>query len=169
LSILFVVRFARWPCRICQSLLVTFFVSFSEPQKSDIARFNISNISREEYIRNRFRKKQSLYIHVEAEITKGKYGNFDTFLSLKAVNLFKAYLELRRRGSPCGKISPETITDDSPLIRNSQGKTQDQYVRSKSTISSTIYTLKLICWRNLRELTDIRFVLTAYGSSSEHK
>jgi len=63
-----------------------------------------------------------VHIHVEVEITKGKYGNFDTFLSLEAVNLFKAYLELRRRGSPCGKIPPETITDDSPLIRNIQGK-----------------------------------------------
>jgi integrase len=63
-----------------------------------------------------------VHIHVEAEITKGKYGDYDTFLGPEAVNLLKAYLELRRRGSPSGKIPPETIADDSPLIRSSQGR-----------------------------------------------
>ena len=57
---------------------------------------------------------------MEAEITKGKYGDYDTFLGPEAVNLLKAYLELRRLGSPCGKIPPETITDYSPLIRGVQ-------------------------------------------------
>jgi integrase len=63
-----------------------------------------------------------LHIHVEAEITKGKYGDYDTFLGPEAINFLKAYLDLRRRGSPCGKIPPETITDYSPLIRGAQSR-----------------------------------------------
>jgi site-specific recombinase XerD len=59
-----------------------------------------------------------LHIHVEAEITKGKYHDYDTFIGREAVEYLKAYLDLRRRGSPDGKIPPETITDESPLIRN---------------------------------------------------
>lgn len=59
-----------------------------------------------------------LHIHVEAEITKGKYHDYDTFVGREAVDYLKAYLELRRRGSPDGKIPPETIHDESPLIRN---------------------------------------------------
>jgi integrase len=63
-----------------------------------------------------------LHIHVKAEITKMKYGDYDTFLSPEAVNLLKSYLGQRRRGSPCGKIPPETITDYSRLIRGIQRK-----------------------------------------------
>jgi site-specific recombinase XerD len=59
-----------------------------------------------------------IHIHVEAEITKGKYHDYDTFIGKEAVDYLKAYLDLRRRGSPDGKIPPETITDESPLIRN---------------------------------------------------
>jgi site-specific recombinase XerD len=57
-----------------------------------------------------------LHIFVEAEIAKGKYCDFDTFVGREAVDYLKAYLELRRRGSPDGKVPPEKITDDSPLI-----------------------------------------------------
>jgi integrase len=63
-----------------------------------------------------------IHIHVEAEITKGKYGDYDTFLGPEAAYALRDYLELRRKGSPCGKVPPETITDDSPLIRDTQGK-----------------------------------------------
>jgi site-specific recombinase XerD len=59
-----------------------------------------------------------VHIHVEAEITKGKYHDYDTFIGREAVDFLKAYLELRRRGSPDGKVAPETIHDESPLIRN---------------------------------------------------
>jgi integrase len=58
-----------------------------------------------------------VHIHVEAEITKGKYCSYDTFIGREAVESLRLYLEQRRRGSPCGKIPPETITDESPLIR----------------------------------------------------
>ena len=64
-----------------------------------------------------------IHVHVEAEITKGKYCDYDTFLGKEATDFLRAYLDLRRRGSPCGKIPPETITDRSPLIRAAHGRT----------------------------------------------
>jgi site-specific recombinase XerD len=64
------------------------------------------------------REISPLHIHVESEITKGKYHDYDTFFGREAADYLKLYLEERTRGSPDGKISPETITDDSPLIRN---------------------------------------------------
>jgi len=63
-----------------------------------------------------------IHIHVEAEITKGKYHDYDTFLGEEAAKHLKAYLELRRRGSPCGKMPPENIHDESPLIRSKQNR-----------------------------------------------
>jgi hypothetical protein len=59
-----------------------------------------------------------IHVHVEAEITKGKYHDYDTFIGREAVEYLKAYLDLRRRGSPDGKIPPEVISDESPLICN---------------------------------------------------
>jgi site-specific recombinase XerD len=56
-----------------------------------------------------------VHIHVEASITKGKYHDYDTFIGAEAVEYLKLYLEQRRRGTE--KIPPETITDESPLIR----------------------------------------------------
>jgi len=61
-----------------------------------------------------------VHVHVEAEITKGKYCDFDTFLGPEAVEYLKLYLEARRRGTE--KIPPETINDDSPLIRDERSK-----------------------------------------------
>lgn len=59
-----------------------------------------------------------LHIHVEAEITKGKYHDYDTFLSEEAAQYLLSYLEARRRGNLHPDISPEEISDDSPLIRD---------------------------------------------------
>jgi site-specific recombinase XerD len=59
-----------------------------------------------------------LHIHVDAAITKGKYHDYDTFIGKEAVTYLSEYLETRRLGSPDGKIPPETITSDSPLIRS---------------------------------------------------
>jgi len=61
-----------------------------------------------------------LHIHVEAEITKGKYGDYDTFISSEAVEYLKLYLEERRKGKLYGLKRPEQIHDDSPLFRNQQ-------------------------------------------------
>ena len=57
-----------------------------------------------------------LHIHVEADITKGKYHDYDTFLGPEAVEYLKAYIELRRRGYR--GMPPEQIIDSSPLIRD---------------------------------------------------
>ena len=70
-----------------------------------------------------------IHVHVEAEITKGKYHAYDTFLGKEATNYLNAYLGMRRRGNMkkynCSDgrivekgIPPEEITDESPLIRN---------------------------------------------------
>lgn len=58
-----------------------------------------------------------IHIHVEQEITKGKYHDYDTFINAEASQLLKLYIEERRHGSRY--TPPEEITDESPLIRNS--------------------------------------------------
>ena len=57
-----------------------------------------------------------IHVHVEAEITKGKYGSYDTFLGLEAVTYLKEYLDYRRNGTE--NIPSEKIEDTSPLIRD---------------------------------------------------
>jgi len=58
--------------------------------------------------------KIPVHIHVEAEITKGKYADYDTFINDEAVHYLKLYLDERKRGTE--KIPVEEITDDSPLF-----------------------------------------------------
>ena len=60
-----------------------------------------------------------IHVHVEREITKGKYHDYDTFIGAEAAEFLRLYLEAREKGSPDGKMPPEQITDESPLIRNS--------------------------------------------------
>ncbi len=57
-----------------------------------------------------------IHIHVEADITKGKYHDYDTFIGPEAVEYLQAYLAMRRRGTL--RLPPETITNSTPLIRN---------------------------------------------------
>jgi site-specific recombinase XerD len=59
-----------------------------------------------------------VHVAVEADIVKGHYADYDTFLGEEAVNALRAYIEQRKRGSPDGKIPPETMTDDTPLVRD---------------------------------------------------
>jgi site-specific recombinase XerD len=59
-----------------------------------------------------------VHVHVEAEITKGKYHDYDTFLGAEAATYLKLYLERRRHGSAEGRNPPENLTDESPLIRD---------------------------------------------------
>ncbi|HDD68886.1 MAG TPA: site-specific integrase [Candidatus Korarchaeota archaeon] len=56
-----------------------------------------------------------VHIHVEAEITKGKYCDYDTFINEEAAHYLKLYLEQRRKGTR--RIPPEEIKDESPLFR----------------------------------------------------
>jgi len=55
-----------------------------------------------------------LHIHVEVEITKGKYADYDTFINEEAVHYLKLYIEARRSGTE--KIPSEEIVDNSPLF-----------------------------------------------------
>ncbi|MFQ5758703.1 MAG: tyrosine-type recombinase/integrase [Candidatus Bathyarchaeia archaeon] len=63
-----------------------------------------------------------VHIHMEAAITKGKYHDYDTFIGKEAAEYLKAYLEARRNGGLPGKIPPENIHAESPLIRNEHSK-----------------------------------------------
>jgi len=56
-------------------------------------------------------------------LTKGKYHDYDTFIGKEAAEYIRAYPQERQKGSICGKIPPETITDDSPLIRDKRSPT----------------------------------------------
>jgi len=67
--------------------------------------------------------RKQIHVHVEAEITKGKYHDYDTFVGEEGVAYLKAYLDYRRRGHPKGYMTPEEITDNSPFIRNSRSRT----------------------------------------------
>lgn len=61
-----------------------------------------------------------IHTHVEAEITKGKYHDYDNFLGPEAVLYLKLYLNQRREGFV--NMPPEEITDQSPLIRDETRK-----------------------------------------------
>ena len=80
-----------------------------------------------------------LHVHVEAEITKGKYADYDTFLGADAVEYLRLYLEKRRAGSPEERTPPETILPESPLIRNTHSATVKP--TSPSRVHSIIHNL----------------------------
>ena len=102
-----------------------------------------------------------IHIHVEADITKGKYHDYDTFLAPEAATYLKAYLELRRRGSPCGKMPPENIHDESPLIRNKQNR----YPRplQPATIHRIVHNLYLKAGLVPRKTLGRRYELRAHS------
>jgi integrase len=61
-----------------------------------------------------------IHLHIESDIVKGKYADYDTFLSQEAVQYIETYLESRKIGTR--KIPPEIIKPDSPLIRDLRSK-----------------------------------------------
>ena len=71
---------------------------------------------KEDYEANRV----PIHLHIELEITKGKYHDYDTFIGQEAVQHLREYIELRKRGHR--NIPPEQLRDDSPLIRNAKTK-----------------------------------------------
>jgi hypothetical protein len=68
-----------------------------------------------------------IHIDVEAEITKGKYHDYDTFIRQEAVQFLRAYFDGRRNG--------EQITDDSRLIRD------DNCTTPKAITPSEVYNI----------------------------
>lgn len=59
-----------------------------------------------------------IHVHIESEIVKGKYGDYDTFLAHEAADYLKTYIQLRRQGSPDGRCPREEINGSSALIRD---------------------------------------------------
>ena len=82
--------------------------------------------------------KIPIHIHIESTITKGKYHDYDTFINAEASHLLKLYIEDRKRGNRT--TPPETITDNSPLIRNSHIATKVLGV-SEKTIRKIVHEL----------------------------
>jgi integrase len=80
-----------------------------------------------------------LHVHVEADITKGKYADYDTFLGAEAVEYLRLYLAQRRAGSPELRTPPEKITMESPLIRNTHSAAVKP--TSPSRVHSIIHNL----------------------------
>ncbi len=86
-----------------------------------------------------------IHLHIEAEITKGKYHDYDTFIGTEGVEYLKAYLNERRIGNErleSGKIrgmTPEIMTDISPLIRNEHRATVEAI--TPGTVHYTIHRL----------------------------
>lgn len=63
---------------------------------------------------------EHVHIHVEADITKGKYCDYDTFIRAEAVEYLRVYLEVRRNGT--WYMPPEEIIDNSPIIRDQHSR-----------------------------------------------
>jgi integrase len=83
--------------------------------------FRVGTLARLQYrhVRDDLEKGvRPLHIHVEDKITKGGYGEYDTFLGEEAVGYLQLYLEERRKGKLYGIKKPEKIQDDTPLIRD---------------------------------------------------
>jgi site-specific recombinase XerD len=81
--------------------------------------FRESTLSKLQYrhVREDLEKNVSpIHVHVEAEITKGKYGDYDTFLGAEAALYLELYIDQRRKGN--SRTKPENLADDSPLIRD---------------------------------------------------
>jgi hypothetical protein len=65
------------------------------------------------------KSSDTVHIHVERDITKGKYEAYDSFIRAEAIQYTRQYFEARRTGQLDPRIKPETITPDSPVIRDS--------------------------------------------------
>lgn len=56
-----------------------------------------------------------VHVAVSADITKGKYGSYYTYINWEATKHLSAYLDARRKGTR--SAPPENIQDESPLFR----------------------------------------------------
>jgi hypothetical protein len=96
------------------------------------------------HIRNDLENNVSpIHVHVEDEIGKGKYGDYDTFLAAEAADYLKLYMEERKIGNIMDKTGrpPETLTDESPLIRDASSYTPKSV--SSKQIRKIVHTLYL--------------------------
>ena len=105
------------------------------------------------HIREDLEKGQvPIHVHVESDIVKAHYASYHTFLGGEAAEALRLYMDERRNGSPDGRLPPEELTDQSPLIRDvtshvprSIGK------KAVARIVRNIYARGEICARNLSD------------------
>ena len=90
-----------------------------------------------------------IHIHVEAEITKGKYHDYDTFLNPEASYLLKLYIDERKQGTRY--TPPEQINDNSPLIRSNHNA-QKVLAVSEKAIRKIVHALA-VSGRHFKENT----------------
>jgi site-specific recombinase XerD len=91
--------------------VITSMLSLGGFREGTLVRLRYSHVSEDLK-----RRVLPLHIHVEAEITKGKYHDYDTFLGSEAVDYLRFYLDARRDGNLQRRLQPENIDEDSPLI-----------------------------------------------------
>lgn len=106
-------------------------------------------------------EKQTVPIHlrIDADITKGKYRSYATFLNQEAVDYLKAYLDVRRIGT--SSIPPENITDESPLIRAAFAKAVRPL--SVSELQTRVQNLFFKAGIRRKKQGTIRYDLTVHG------
>lgn len=115
-----------------------------------------------------------VHIYVEERITKGQYGDFDTFVGREAVDYLKTYLDYRRRGSPCGKIPSEEINHDSPILRSFNRKVEPMSVNDiRRLITSALLKSGLVKKgpkrRELRPYSWRKYFHTNLASAGVHR
>ena len=100
---------------------------------------------------------QPVHVRVEAEIVKAKTCDYDTFIGAEATKFLTDYLNLRKRGSPCGRIPPEIITDTTPLIRTKSHREPKPLTRDQlSRVIRRLYTKAGLIPSGPRKRYDIR-------------
>lgn len=115
-----------------------------------------------------------VHIHVEERITKGQYGDYDTFIGKEAVDYLEDYLNYRRRGSPCEKIPAEEIHGESPVLRAFKRKVEPMtLVAIKRVITSALLKSGLVKKgpkrRELRPYSLRKYFHTNLASAGVHR
>ena len=117
--------------------LIVLLLSTGGFREGTMARLRVGDLSKEDLER----KSETILVNVPPTITKGKgweTSGYWTFLSKETIQVLNDYLDERRRGTR--KYEPETITDNSPLLRS---RTRGREVRpiSPQTIWLTVNQL----------------------------
>jgi len=102
-----------------------------------------------------------IHVHIESNITKGKYGEYDTFIGKEGAEYLKAYLNQRRRGTP--KVPPETIDDKSPLIRSVFAETPKRGIEPLSSVAISRIVSRLYVRTGLTERLSHRHELVTHS------
>lgn len=98
------------------------------------------------------RNATPVHIHVEAEVTKGGYHDYDTFIGYEAAQFLSAYLEARKKGGLTNKIPPENLTDDSPLLRDEHCKVMQRLQQHPTRRWTLFRQLVFPVWRDVKEI-----------------